>query len=105
MGTSKTHANRLIASAEVIKNLTPIGVILPQNEAQIRPLTSLSPEDQQRIWQKALNSAPNGEVTGKHVSQIKKELIPNPQSSGSSRYGDRSNKRIYGAPKDCSSKC
>lgn len=42
---SKTHANRLIDSAEVAENLTPLGVMLPTNEAQARPLAQLPPEE------------------------------------------------------------
>ena len=37
-GMSKTHANRMIDSAEVVGNLTPIGVT-PATESQARPRT------------------------------------------------------------------
>ena len=44
LGMSKTQANRLIDAAEVIANLTPIGVIIPPaNEAQSRPLAQIPP--------------------------------------------------------------
>lgn len=63
---SKTHANRMIDSAEVVGNLTPIGVI-PATESQARPLTVLEPEAQREAWQRAVETAPNGKVTAAHV--------------------------------------
>ncbi|HEY6723811.1 MAG TPA: hypothetical protein VI197_07255 [Polyangiaceae bacterium] len=50
-GMSKTHANRLIASADVAANVTPIGVI--PNEAQARELAKLPTEKQPEAWAKA----------------------------------------------------
>lgn len=72
-GMSKTHANRLIASADTIDNLTPIGVI-PDNEAQIRPLTRLEPDQQREAWQRAVETAPNGKVTAAHVEQVVRDI-------------------------------
>lgn len=66
---SKTHSNRLIAAAEVIENLTPIGVI-PLTESQARPLTSLPFEVQPLVWQQVVESAPNGKVTAAHVQSV-----------------------------------
>jgi len=47
---SRPHGYRLIEAARVIDNLSPIGDILPENEAQLRPLVHLKPFDQCRIW-------------------------------------------------------
>jgi len=58
-GMSHQHADRQIAAARVIENLTPIGVkadgqpdweLLPANEAQARELAALQPEDQRNLW-------------------------------------------------------
>jgi len=53
--------------------------ILPMNEAQVRPLTKLSPEDQIQAWEKAVSTAPQGEsgaiVTAKHVSHVVSEML------------------------------
>jgi len=46
----RAHAYRLIQSYEIIKNLSPIGDILPANESQIRPLVPLKPIEQREIW-------------------------------------------------------
>jgi hypothetical protein len=47
---SKSHAYRLIEACRVIDNLSPLGEVLPENEAQLRPLGHLNPFDQRRIW-------------------------------------------------------
>ena len=45
----RAHAYRLIDSAKVVANLSPIGDI-PRTESQARPLTSLPPEAQHIAW-------------------------------------------------------
>ena len=59
-----SHAYRLMKSAEVVQNLksSPIGELLPTNEAQARPLTLLPPEQQAEAWNKAVDSAPKGKT-------------------------------------------
>ena len=58
----RSHAYRLIDAFCVIDNLSPIGELLPKNEAQARPLTKLDAFSQRRLWreflktQKALNA-------------------------------------------------
>ncbi len=52
----KSKAYRLINASDVMDNLSPIGDILPSNEAQIRPLTQFSKEEQQEIWHNFLTS-------------------------------------------------
>lgn len=61
---SHQHADRQIAAAKVIENLTPIGVnedgqvnweLLPANEAQARELARLQPDEQQQVWQQLIS--------------------------------------------------
>lgn len=47
---SKSHAYRLIEALLVVENLSPIGDVLPKNEAQARPLTGLDPHSQRKVW-------------------------------------------------------
>ncbi len=47
---TRSYAYRLIDAAKVYKNLSPIGDILPENEAQARPLAQLEPLEQKKIW-------------------------------------------------------
>ncbi|MEG4984681.1 hypothetical protein QUB08_02705 [Microcoleus sp. BR0-C5] len=83
-GIAKQTANRFIAAAQVIENLTPMGVKIPANERQVRPLTGLSPELQLEIWQEALESSPNGMPTGAAVQRLVEQRFP---ASGSGRTG------------------
>jgi len=68
------YADKLMLSAKTIKVLesTPIGV-LPQNESQTRPLTRLSAPLQQEVWQKVVETAPEGKVTARYVSKVVSE--------------------------------
>jgi hypothetical protein len=47
---SKSQAYRLIEAFSVMDNLSPIGDVLPNNEAQARPLTRLDPHSQRKAW-------------------------------------------------------
>jgi N6-adenosine-specific RNA methylase IME4 len=57
-------------AAEVVENLSPIGDILPENEAQARPLTELDPEAQRLAWEVVKETAPLGKVTSTHVKSV-----------------------------------
>ncbi len=77
---SKTHANRLVGAAEVVANLTPMGVI-PTSERQVRPLTQLkTPEEQQAAARLAVEISSNGRPTAAHYQQavnaIKPQMTP-----------------------------
>ena len=63
---SKTHANRLIASATAVANLGDVEV-RPANEAQVRPLTLLPPAKQGEAWQEAMKRAGGRRVTAEDV--------------------------------------
>jgi hypothetical protein len=47
---SISHCYRLIDAFKVVANLSPIGEILPTNEARARCLTKLDPSRQQEVW-------------------------------------------------------
>ena len=60
-------------AAGVVKNLQSSTIVeLPRNEAQARPLTTLTPEQQWKVWQEAVQTAPAGKVTAKHVKDTVK---------------------------------
>ena len=66
---SKTHTNRLIRRADVLRNLAPIGVTeLPESHA--RELASLSKEDQQVVHRFVKGTAPEGTVTQRHLKSV-----------------------------------
>lgn len=70
---SKRHANRLIGTVEVTKNVGPIGP-KPETESQARPLTTLPPIQQQQAWKRAVDTAPEGKVTARHVQKVINEI-------------------------------
>ena len=59
----RSQAYRLIEASAVIENLSPIGEILPKNEAQARPLSKLDLVSQQKVWKNFLK-------TGKRLSAL-----------------------------------
>lgn len=81
-GMSGRHANRFIQSAEVVTNLGPMGPVplTEQNitERQTRPLARLEPEQQREAWSLAVEAAPNGRPTAKHVEAAAAAVSPRP---------------------------
>lgn len=66
----RAQAYRLIEASEVINRLSPIGDIIPTNEAQTRELAKLPDEDQVLAWQAVIATAPGGNVTASHVKAV-----------------------------------
>ena len=76
----RAHAYRLIESAAVVDNLSPNGrqneslqtaigrQILPTNERQVRPLTTLEPDEQREVWQQAVEAA-GGKIPSSRIVQ------------------------------------
>ncbi|MEC4812345.1 MAG: hypothetical protein SAK29_03575, partial [Scytonema sp. PMC 1069.18] len=61
--------------------------LLPTNEAQIRPLTKLEPDQQREVWQRAVeeagNKVPSGRVVKGVVQRImERTKVPNPYRVG-----------------------
>jgi hypothetical protein len=52
----RSHAYRLIQAAGIIDNLSPIGDVLPQNEAQARALNKLDLFSQRKVWRHFLKT-------------------------------------------------
>jgi len=80
---ARQYADRLVASAKVIENLTPIGVktehdiipILPSNEAQARELAKLAPEEQVQVWQDLISQTKEGnKITAKAIKNAVTEF-------------------------------
>ncbi len=76
-GFKKTHVYQLLEFAEVTRNIEFSAIaenlMLPQTESVARPLTRLEPEEQPIVWQRAVDSAPNGKITAAHVQSVKDE--------------------------------
>lgn len=74
-GMSRQHADRLVAAADVVDDLTPIGVT-PQCESQVRPLARLPEGDRASAWKEAVEAAPNGKPTAAIVEQVVASRLP-----------------------------
>jgi hypothetical protein len=66
-GMSRPRGYQLIGAAEVVDAVSTSVDIVPVNEAQARPLTTLSPEQQREVWQQVVETAPPSGITAKHV--------------------------------------
>ena len=66
---SNRHANRLIEACEVVDQVGPIGP-KPTNENQARALAAAPPEKRAEIWQEAVETAPHGKVTARHIKEV-----------------------------------
>ena len=72
---SKPYVNRIIAASQSFTNLAPIGVILPNTESQVRPLTSLEPEIQKEVWKEVVKT--HGEnITAAKVQSVANDWKP-----------------------------
>lgn len=74
-GMARRTAYQLISAAKVVENVRNCAHEVPATESQARPLTALKdPEQQREAWQKAVDTAPNGKVTGAHVQRTVDEV-------------------------------
>jgi phage N-6-adenine-methyltransferase len=78
-GLARSTAYQLIDAFAVVENVRNCGQI-PQNESQARPLTSLPPEQQIEAWKLAVETAPEGKITGAHVQSAVDQIAPRPVS-------------------------
>lgn len=64
--------------SEKLLNNCSVGEI---SESVLRPLTSLSTEHQPAVWQKAVETAPNGRPTAAHVEATVRSMYPNSKAA------------------------
>ena len=87
----KSQAYRLMGAAEVIANLSPIGDIpRPVNEAQVRPLIGLNPEDQLSAWKAAVERAGKDGATAKLVREAVAPFQANDKKASKSAKSKKS---------------
>lgn len=93
-GMRRDYANKLISASEVMSNLNTNVSILPANEAQVRPLTSLEADDQRILWPQIAEEA-DGHPTGKQAQEAVKAFKSSPEYvQGLVRGGDIGIKQI-----------
>jgi len=72
-GYARRTVYQFIDAAKIAENLCAIEH-KPTQESQLRPLTHLEPEEQREVWQKAVETAPEGKVTAQHVQDVVDEM-------------------------------
>jgi hypothetical protein len=92
-GIQRAHGYRLMESAKVYDNVSPIGDIKPTAETQIRPLYRLEPVQQREAWQQAIKIASDSKVTAAHVSKVVRGMVGKKegQKGPDEKAGDRKN--------------
>jgi len=74
-GFTRVRAHQLISASIVTESIESTDqIIKPANEAQVRPLIKLEPSQQVEAWNAAVETAPEGKVTAKHVSKAVSEI-------------------------------
>lgn len=72
-GFDRAHGSRVINASAVYENLKGLqggDIPLPTTEAQVRPLTRLSPDKQEEVWREVVEKADGGAITMKLVEEI-----------------------------------
>ncbi|MGF1938834.1 MAG: hypothetical protein RM347_031515 [Nostoc sp. ChiQUE02] len=101
-GHSRQQSNYLIAAAGVYKNLTTIGCqnvanenvitngsqILPTSERQVRSMTKLEPQQQQEVWQQAVELAGGKVPTGRIVKDVVQRIMERTQVPNTYQIGE-----------------
>ena len=77
-GMARQRANRLIEAATVVGNLEEISSKLPMTESHARELAAIEPPLRASVWERALETAPEGRVTAAHVREVAREFTPIP---------------------------
>lgn len=75
---SRGHAHRLMGAAGFLELLktSPRGDVLPETEAQVRPLLRLpEPEQQVKAWHRAVEIAGGGPPSGPQAKQAALEIL------------------------------
>ena len=74
-GFQRAHAYRMIEASDTLSNLSPMGDILPTNERQVRPLSTLTDASQQaEAWAHAVEEAGGEQPTAKQVAAAVKAI-------------------------------
>jgi len=78
---ARRTAYQFIRAAEAAANVRDCAQVDPSNECQVRPMTSLKPEEQRECWQAAVEKA-DGAPTGALVKEVVEELMARTRKAG-----------------------
>ncbi len=74
-GLTRSRAYQLIDASNIAKNVST-NSRHPVSEFQIRPLRVLDREQQREAWDRAVETAPDGQPTAAHVKETVNEMFP-----------------------------
>lgn len=74
-GLERRRAYQLIDAAAVVENVKNFSQP-PAVESHAAALATVEPEQQSNVWERAVETAPDGRVTAAHVKQVAKEFRP-----------------------------
>lgn len=97
-GYGQAYVYKLLEAARVERNIYTIveKPMSPIVEAHLRPLAPLGPEAQREVWTRAVETAPQGKVTAKHVEKTVQEWKYNQGVE----YGSAASMRSNPEPED-----
>ncbi len=75
----RAHADRVVRASAVYENLKSIhdgSIPLPTTEAQVRPLTRVTPDKQEAVWREVVEKADGGSITMKLVEEAATPQYP-----------------------------
>lgn len=74
-GINSSRARQLIYGANVVDNLKSVTnvTLLPRSESQVRPLTTLKPDQQREAWEHTLYETNGEQPTAKQVDEVVKK--------------------------------
>src|SRR4051812_9540451 len=77
-GFTRQRVYQFISAAGVVENVNNCRHDLPEptNESQVRELAKLPAAEQPKAWAAAVETAPDGVVTAKHVAAVVAERMP-----------------------------
>jgi len=75
----RTYAFYMIEAVRVTDNVHNCEQ-KPMSESQCRPLINLEPDEQRKVWQMAVETAPDNKVTAAHVAKVVREMTEAPRT-------------------------
>jgi hypothetical protein len=63
-----------MGAARVVKNLSEISDKIPLRESHTEPLRNLNQDEQIKAWNEAVATAPDGNITARHIQQVVNEI-------------------------------
>ena len=74
-GMNRRRANQLVEAAVVVGDLGKILPKLPATESHARELAAIEPPLRASVWERALETAPEGKVTAAHVRETARRVV------------------------------